>query len=279
VGAKAAPLFSIVLPTYKRPALLGEAIASVLHQSMGDFECIVVADGDPDVRVTSDPRIRVVASERREGAASARNLGLRAARGRYVTFLDDDDLFAVDRLQVALEGLDRAPMALCWRMSVTRGGAPRWNDVLNGDISRRIVTAPVPNVGQVALQRRDAPLFDARFRASEDVEWWIRAAQVGAAATVPKVGYLLRDHPGERQTGRLGDRLESRVLILETHAGYFASNPEAAAYQWRRVGGMAGALGVREVQRKALRKSLKLRPSVRGLAHLAGSYLPRRASR
>jgi glycosyltransferase involved in cell wall biosynthesis len=279
VAAETTPLFSVVLPTHKRPALLDEAIASVLRQSVDDFECIVVADGDPDVRVPSEPRIRIVVSERREGVASARNEGLRAARGRYVTFLDDDDLFAADRLSVALEGLQRAPVALCWRASVDRSTVPTWSGVLDGDISRRILTGPVPNVGQVALERWSAPLFDARFRASEDVEWWIRAAQVGIAATVPRIGYLLREHPGERQTGRLGDRLESRMLILQTHAGYFASNPVAAAYQWRRVGGIAGALGVRDVQRKAFRESMKLRPGVRGLAHLGGSYLPRPAGR
>lgn len=269
------PLFSIVLPTRERASLLSDAVGSVLRQSVSDFECVVVADGDPYVSVSRDPRIRVIKREQRGGAASARNTGLHASRGKYVTFLDDDDLYTPNRLELALRGLDRASIALCWRASVARSEETTWSGMLEGDVVGSILRGPVPNVGQVALERRSAPLFDERFRVSEDVEWWIRAAHLGDAATVPQVGYLLRDHEGERQTGRLEDRLASRMLLLETHPGYFAANHAAAAYQWRRVGGLAGALGAAEVQRAAFRRSLRLRPGIRGLAHLAGSYLPR----
>jgi hypothetical protein len=191
-----------------------------------------------------------------------------------VTFLDDDDLFTPDRLVIALEGLSEAPIALCWRSTRERFETISWSADLKGDVQGQILEAPVPNVGQVALNREHAPLFDERFRVSEDVEWWLRAAGVGDAVTIRRVGYVLRHHEAERQTGKLGERLECRLLLLETHAAYFAANRRAAAYQWRRVGGIARSLGARRLQREAFRRSLALDPGLHAIAHLAISYWP-----
>jgi glycosyltransferase involved in cell wall biosynthesis len=91
-----APVFSIVLPTYNRPELLRRAVSSVCRQTFRDFELIVVDDGStvpccstlPDLR---DARIRLIRNPSNMGAAGARNVGIRSARGRYISFIDDDD--------------------------------------------------------------------------------------------------------------------------------------------------------------------------------------------
>jgi glycosyltransferase involved in cell wall biosynthesis len=269
------PTFSVIVPTRSRPHLLREAVGSVLGQTFQDFECIVVDDaGTEPVDLPSDPRVHVIRHARQRGAAAARNTGLSASSGTYVTFLDDDDLFTPDRLVIALEGLSKAPIALCWRSTREHSETISWCADLNGDLQGHILEAPVPNVGQVALNRERAPLFDERFRVSEDVEWWLRAASVGDAVTIRRVGYILRHHGAERQTGRLGERLDCRLLLLETHAEYFAANRRAAAYQWRRVGGIARALGARRLQRQAFRRSLALDPGIHAAAHLALAYWP-----
>jgi glycosyltransferase involved in cell wall biosynthesis len=257
--------------------MLAEAVTSVLHQTIEDLECIVVDDsGRGRIDLQSDPRIRIVRGGPPKGAAGARNLGLAAARGSYVTFLDDDDLLMPERLEIALEGLSASRIALCWRASVGEGGTgTTWSEVLEGEIRGRILQGPVPHVGQVAIERRMAPVFDERFRVSEDVEWWLRAASIGPAATVRRVGYLLRHHGGVRQTDRLEERLSHRLLLLNLHSSYFSANRKAASYQWRRVGGFARALGDRRLEREAFRKSLSLHPGWRSLARLGLSYLPR----
>ena len=92
-----APFFSVVIPAYDRAQLLGDALRSVLSQTEQDFEIIVVDDGshdDPRSVVASfdDPRIRFIRRENGGGGA-ARNTGIDAATGRFVAFLDSDDVF------------------------------------------------------------------------------------------------------------------------------------------------------------------------------------------
>ncbi|MFI5047251.1 MAG: glycosyltransferase family 2 protein [Acidimicrobiia bacterium] len=90
------PVFSVIICTYNRASVLPRAIASVLDQTFGDFEVVVVDDGSNDdtravVTSYTDPRVRLV-SQANQGLGAARNAGAAAASGRYVTFLDDDDL-------------------------------------------------------------------------------------------------------------------------------------------------------------------------------------------
>ena len=78
------PSISVVVPTYKRPALLGRAVRSILDQSLQDFEVIVVDDASGDdteeaVAAFSDPRVRYVRHEENRGLAAARNSGIKAA--------------------------------------------------------------------------------------------------------------------------------------------------------------------------------------------------------
>ncbi|MBI4259617.1 MAG: glycosyltransferase family 2 protein, partial [Actinobacteria bacterium] len=104
----ATPLFSVIVPTHGRPAYLAEALASVAAQTIEDWEAVVVDDASPEpVEVPDDPRFRLVRRDENGGPGAARNSGLAAATGRYIAFLDDDDLFTPDRLEVALEGLQR----------------------------------------------------------------------------------------------------------------------------------------------------------------------------
>src|SRR5258708_1168754 len=108
------PLFSVIVPTMGRPEALERAIASILVQTIDDFEIVVVNDGGAELHERSkDPRIRVVQRGGSSGPAAARNRGIDAAVGRYVTFLDDDDRLLPERLALAHEGLAASPIAIC----------------------------------------------------------------------------------------------------------------------------------------------------------------------
>jgi GT2 family glycosyltransferase len=99
-----APRVSVVIPTAKRAALVQRAVASVLNQTMGELEVIVVVDG-PDHETASalahlcDPRVRVVTNTRNLGACASRNLGADMARGEWLAFLDDDDEWLPEKLE------------------------------------------------------------------------------------------------------------------------------------------------------------------------------------
>src|SRR3954464_14214558 len=102
-GATSMPTFSVIIPTYGRPKFLSEAVASVLAQTCADFECIVVDDAGPELAtLPNDARIRVIRRDENGGPPAARNTGIDAARGTYVAFLDDDDVWLPTRLSDAL---------------------------------------------------------------------------------------------------------------------------------------------------------------------------------
>ncbi|HEX4079748.1 MAG TPA: glycosyltransferase [Rhizomicrobium sp.] len=104
------PLFSVVTPVYNRAATLGAALRSVLAQSEQDFEIVVIDDGSRDspeniIESFHDRRI-VLARQDNRGGSAARNAGIDRARGRYVAFLDSDDVFLPHHLATMRRLLD-----------------------------------------------------------------------------------------------------------------------------------------------------------------------------
>ncbi|MCC5931183.1 MAG: glycosyltransferase [Cyclobacteriaceae bacterium] len=99
------PFFSIIIPSYNRASFLTNTILSVLNQDFEDFELIIVDDGSTDntkevVEKFTDPRI-IYHIKKNEERAKARNAGILMASGKYVTFLDSDDLLYKNHLSVA----------------------------------------------------------------------------------------------------------------------------------------------------------------------------------
>ncbi len=115
------PRVSVVIPTYQDPDRALEAVASVLAQDLADWEVILVDDGSvkrDQVRVAEglaqlgDARLRYVPSQRNRGPARARNLGIRLAHGRYLAFLDADDLWHPTKLSHQLSAMQNARAAI-----------------------------------------------------------------------------------------------------------------------------------------------------------------------
>jgi glycosyltransferase involved in cell wall biosynthesis len=271
-------LFSVIVPTYGRPRFLAEALSSVLAQTVEDFECIVVDDASPDPPdLPDDPRVRMVRRERNGGPAAARNTGLDQACGRFIAFLDDDDLYTPDRLALAVEGLTRAPVATCWNGYLRAGSRRRKirrNRLLEGHVDDVVLDQIPPHLGVTALRRDVAVRFDERFSAIEDVEWWLRLAQRTTVTTVPKVGYIFRKHAGPRHRTDLHAHIHGSLLALELHEPYFRSHPVAAAFRYKRLGIAASRLGDQALARAAFARSLRLDPGAAALWHLGRAVRP-----
>jgi glycosyltransferase involved in cell wall biosynthesis len=120
------PYFSVVIPVYNRAQLLGRALKSVLAQTFGDFEIVVVDDGSTDnpstvIDALWDDRIYYLRQGNRGGGA-ARNLGIDAAHGRFVAFLDSDDEFLPGHLAALKALLDGTVNTAAYaRIIVDRG--------------------------------------------------------------------------------------------------------------------------------------------------------------
>ncbi len=107
------PFFSIIIPTYNRAHTIRKAIDSIINQSYGDWELIIVDDGSTDntksvVDSYTDPRIKYVWQENQERSA-ARNHGIKLANGEWICFQDSDDEYLPDHLEVLYDGICHFP--------------------------------------------------------------------------------------------------------------------------------------------------------------------------
>jgi glycosyltransferase involved in cell wall biosynthesis len=261
------PEFSVVMPTHSRPQLLGEAIHSVLAQTIADFELIVVDDAsDPPACVPADPRIRLVRLEENVGVTCARNIGIATARGRAVAFLDDDDRYTPMRLEFARRGLARAPLTICWARYM---GEPIHNNrTLEGDVADTVLEEITPSLGQTALRRDVMVWLDERWEAVEDVDWWLRVAQQLEVTTVPEVGLIVRRHDAERWRNHIGARVQENFELLDAHQAYFDAHRKAASFRLKRSGLLAMQMGDAKRAREAFVRSLWRAPDVRTAWHL-----------
>jgi glycosyltransferase involved in cell wall biosynthesis len=123
----AGPAVSVITPTVDRLDFLRRALDSVLAQTYGDLEAVVVVDG-PSPKVAAfvaahpDPRVRLVQRKERGGAAAARNTAIAASRGRYIGFLDDDDIWLPTKLERQVPLLDAGAEVVHSLVYVADGG-------------------------------------------------------------------------------------------------------------------------------------------------------------
>jgi glycosyltransferase involved in cell wall biosynthesis len=112
------PLFSIGVTTYNRVGLLIQTLNSIISQTFGDFE-VIVANDNPNRTVSAnllgihDPRIRFVNNPKNLGELDNMNSLLALSRGRYFTWIADDDLYAPEFLQRSYEALQKFDYPLC----------------------------------------------------------------------------------------------------------------------------------------------------------------------
>lgn len=108
------PLISVIIPTYNRARSVGNAIKSVINQSYKNLDIIIVDDASSDntkdiIDAVDEPRLRYISHAKNAGGAAARNSGLDAALGEYVTFLDSDDTWLPNKLELQLASIQSHP--------------------------------------------------------------------------------------------------------------------------------------------------------------------------
>jgi glycosyltransferase involved in cell wall biosynthesis len=199
----------VVTPTRDRHDLLSGALASALGQRGVELEVIVVDDGsDPPVAdvLVSDPRLQVVRHETSVGVSAARNTGIDHARADWIAFLDDDDLWAPDKLRSQLTAAEAADAAWAYGGDVTvdedlrvisGGPPPAPEEVVAGLETYNSVPAGASNVIIRADALGDAGPFDPSLKTSEDWDMWIRLTRCcGPPASVSRPLVACRMHSG-----------------------------------------------------------------------------------
>ena len=182
------PFFSIIIPTFNRADLLPKAISSVLSQTFDDWELIIVDDGSTDnteavVCKIEDPRIRYIYQSNAERSA-ARNNGIEHAHGSYICFLDSDDYYTNERLELLHQEITKrnCPIAMFYTDILTdRSGKfeklhfdyGKYENIYE-NILRNTIGNPQVSISRDILSEFK---FDIRFHIGEDVELWLRVAQ------------------------------------------------------------------------------------------------------
>jgi glycosyltransferase involved in cell wall biosynthesis len=238
----AMPEVSVVIPTRDRSRLLALTLHSVCWQRGVDLEVVVVDDGSTDdtaetVAAFADPRIRLVRQPVAQGVSAARNRGIAEAQGRWVAFLDDDDLWAPDKLVRQLEaarGTGRAwvytgAVNVDQRQRILDGGPPAPPERVIERLGRyNAVPAGASNVVVRADALARAGAFDIGLRNNEDWDLWIRLARLGPPAWVCRPLVALRVHPGN--ASRNMDRMLQELDVIERR--HRIPVDRAAHYRW-----------------------------------------------
>jgi len=188
------PFFSVVIPLYNRAAQVGETIRSVLSQDWTDYEIVVVDDGSRDdpqpvIEAIGDPRIRYIRQDNAGGGA-ARNAGIIAAEGRYIAFLDSDDLFLPGKLSTMAKALDGDDglTVLYSRMKVDRGVDRYWIRPDRGiredeDVGEYLFCANQfmqTSTMVVSTPLAQDVLFDPALKKGQDLDFCVRLQGAGA---------------------------------------------------------------------------------------------------
>ena len=192
-------LVSVVIPTYGKPSYLEEAIKSVLNQTVIDWELIIVDDNNPNTQereetralvqsfVILDQRIKYFQHPRNLNGAHARNTGIKLSRGSYVAFLDSDDEYLPDRLQVCVDLLEKTDDSVAGVYSgceFRKNGKTKkvFRDVTSGNfLVETLATTYMFCTGSNIFVRRQVIKelggFDTQFIRHQDYEFLVRLFQ------------------------------------------------------------------------------------------------------
>ena len=200
---------SIIIPTYNRAQFLREAVESVLHQTFEDFEVLVVDDGSTDntpqlMATFTDPRVRFI-RQTNQGRSHARNHALSLAQGRYIAFLDSDDIYLPEKLAWQVAKMDAAPevgMVYTSAHCIDAQGMllnEQYIATVSGNIYNSIaffrpVTITLPTVMVRREILADAGGFDEKMERFEDTDLWRRIAKRNLIYAMPEFTCLLRTH-------------------------------------------------------------------------------------
>lgn len=237
------PFFSIVTPTFNRVRFLPEMIASVQAQSFSDYEHIIVDDGSTDGTETlmkpfvkADSRIRYIKQENK-GRSIARNVGIESSKGKYICFLDSDDVWLPEHLeiihQVATRQEDPTFMftGLIW---FYEDGSPQQHveysakEQFASSVEYVIANQFAPDCVCIHRDILKKNQFNPALFINEDVELWARIAARFPLVSIDKHTAKLRVHSGNTDKevkDNVTPKMEAFELILSNPTVYNHLSP------------------------------------------------------
>jgi hypothetical protein len=274
-GRPPGPLVSVIVSTYDRPALLERALRSVLSQTYREFEIVLVNDGGPDLKAVLDKiqcgqALRCLVHPSNKGLAAARNTGMREARGKYIAYLDDDDVYYPEHLETLISFLESGEYKVAYT-----DARRAWQEVRDGELVTTKTDSPYSwefdrdqlldsnHIPILCIAHRrscldEVGMMDESLPVLEDLDLWIRMSRVYDFAHIPKVTCEFSWRP---QSGTLSTRHGEFATALDAIYKKYESHR-----QEREVRLLRGELQSARDQIRALRDMLQnARDQIRAL--------------
>ena len=247
------PKISVIIPTYNRPHLLRRAIESVLNQTFDDFEVLII-DGARSketkdiVESYGDGRLRYI-PQRGKGIANARNIGVKRARGEFIAFLDDDDRWKENKLEIQLKTFEKLSDKYCLIYTAFNYYHLEKDEILGtkrpiarGYVYNQMLLDNITGTSTIMVKRdcfKETGLFREDFITCEDWDMWLRISKsyLFEGIKEPLVDYSI--HLGQFSFSKY---LEGRYKIIESH-GDIKHNPKILSYHLLQIGVLKLASG------------------------------------
>jgi glycosyltransferase involved in cell wall biosynthesis len=216
------PTISVVVPAYNCEQTILETIRSIQQQTFSDFELIVINDGSTDRTVellstVQDPRLKIFSYEN-GGLPVARNRGIERSTGKFITFIDGDDLWTPDKLELQLAALQQHPeagVAYSWTLVMDEKGEsfhPGTSVSFDGNVYPQLLLYNFIASGSNVMLRREVieavGEFDPTLKSCEDWDYWLRVAPHWHFVVVRKPQILYRKSSGA---------MSSKIEVMEKH--------------------------------------------------------------
>jgi GT2 family glycosyltransferase len=229
-------MVSVIIPAFNSASTILRAIESVRNQSIASFEIIVIDDGSTDATsavVSSNIRpgepIRLIQLPKNCGVSAARNAGIRHAKGKYLSFLDADDIWLPEKLEKQIEVIEADPavtLVSCNSLLVSEAGLR----LKEGHVNRPPVEGPdawktlliynfipTPTVLTYRSLVQEIGGFDEALAVGEDLDLWIKLAIRGKIRVLPEVLINYYDSTGSLMKRHSRDSRIIVVPMLEKH--------------------------------------------------------------
>lgn len=265
------PLLSVIVPSRNRHQELGRALDSIAIQGWGERLEVVVVDDGSTPAVSIEPRndlpiLQVIRNDEPAGAAAARNKGVSLSAGSHIAFLDDDDEWLPEKLDVQWEMLQNSGADFCYGglEFITEGAGPYAviippsdpSSLINDMLIRDVMGFPSLIITRSIFDKVGG--MDERFGAVNDYDFCLRLALEGRGIPLCRIVVRAFRRPERPSlTGNLELHLQGRRLFLEKHADLLATRSDAVARHLIQIGQTLASSGRRREARQEFRSALR----------------------
>jgi LmbE family N-acetylglucosaminyl deacetylase/glycosyltransferase involved in cell wall biosynthesis len=246
------PLVSVVVRTRNRPGLLREALFSVRQQNYANIELVIVNDGGVEIddivdEFRSSMSVKYIRNAEPRGRSAAANIGMQNASGKYLNFLDDDDLLYPDHVEKLVAFLENTHEKVAFSECVM--GKYKWADGVyrriaepelypSKDFSRdeliRENFIPIMTVMFARACLKDVDGFDERFDHFEDWDFWIRLSRTHHFHKMPGATAEYRILDQKMDVQRQRDTVRWRAAVYAKYPDFWTTE-RIVEYGWSRI--------------------------------------------